>query len=109
MGHLLSQVHDGEAVFPGAGGVPLEYFTRHWFAPGQAPRLERPEYARTEAAMSDFANTHPRIWVVVFPNFAPEPQTLKLCASLEAYYEVVEEKKFKAVSIRRLERRRTRP
>jgi mannosyltransferase len=102
--YLLSQVHDGEAVFPGAGGVPLEYFMRHWFAPGQAPRLERPEYARIEASTSDFASTHQRVWVVVFPNFAPEPQTVKLWASLQGYYEIVEEKKFKAVSIRRLER-----
>jgi mannosyltransferase len=107
--YLLSQVQDGEAVFPGAGGAPLEYFLRHWFPPGQAPSLERPEYARTEAAVSDFASTHPRVWVVVFPNFAPEPQTLKLSASLHAYYEVAEEKKFKAVSIQRLERRRTVP
>jgi mannosyltransferase len=102
--YLLSQVHDGEAVFPGAGGVPLEYFMRHWFAPGQAPRLERPQYATAEAAVSDFASTHPRVWVVVFPNFAPEPQTLKLWASLRPYYPIVEEKKFKAVSIQRLER-----
>ena len=107
--YLLSQVHDGEAVFPGAGGVPLEYFMRHWFAPGQAPHLERPEYARTEASTSEFASTHQRVWVVVFPNFAPEPQTVKLWASLQAYYAVVEEKKFKAVSIQRLERRRTGP
>ena len=102
--YLLSQVHDGEAVFPGAGGVPLEYFLHHWFAPDQAPRLERPDYARTEAAVSDFASTHPRVWVVVFPNFAPEPQTIKLWASLQPYYQIVEENKFKAVSIRRLER-----
>jgi mannosyltransferase len=102
--YLLSQVHDGEAVFPGAGGVPLEYFMRHWFAPGQAPRLERPEYARTEASISEFASTHQRVWVVLFPNFAPEPQTVKLWASLRTHYHIVEEKKFKAVSIQRLER-----
>jgi hypothetical protein len=105
--YLLSQVHDGEAVFPGAGGVPLEYFMRHWYPPGQAPKLERPAYARTEAAISEFASSHPRVWLVVFPNFAPEPQTVRLWASLQPYYEIVDEKKFRAVSIQRLERRPT--
>jgi mannosyltransferase len=107
--YLLSQAHDGEPVFPGAGGVPLEYFIRHWYAPGHAPRLERPEYASTEAAASEFASTHPRVWVVVFPNFAPEPQTLRLWSSLHPYYSIVEEKKFRAVTIQRLERRPAAP
>jgi hypothetical protein len=77
---------------------------RHWFAPGRAPRLERPEYARTEASVGDFATNHQRVWVVAFPNFAPEPQTVKLLAFLRPYYHITEEKKFRAVSIQRLER-----
>jgi mannosyltransferase len=102
--YLLSQVHDGDAVFPGAGGVPLEYFTTHWYARGRAPRLERPEYAKTEASVAEFAASHPGVWVVVFPNFAPEPQTVKLWSALQPYYKIVEEKKFRAVTIQKLER-----
>jgi mannosyltransferase len=107
--YLLSRVHDGDAVFPGAGGVPLEYFKRHWYTPGHAPHLELPEYARTERAVAQFAASHESIWIVVFPNFAPEPQTLKLWASLREFYNVREEKKFRAVSIQKLERRPATP
>jgi mannosyltransferase len=99
--YLFSRVQNGEAVFPGAGGVPLEYFKRHWYAPGEAPRLELPEYSRTEASVAEFARSHQRVWVIVFPNFAPEPQTLKLSHALSAYYAVTEEKKFRAVTIQR--------
>jgi hypothetical protein len=99
--YLFSRVRNGEAVFPGAGGVPLEYFKRHWYAPGEAPRLELPEYSRTEASVAEFARSHPRVWVIVFPNFAPEPQTVKLSQALTPCYAVAEEKKFRAVTIQR--------
>lgn len=105
MRYLFSRVQNGEAVFPGAAGVPLEYFRRHWYAPGEAPRLELPEYSTTEASVAEFARSHPRVWVVVFPNFAPEPQTVKLSQALAPYYAISEEKKFRAVSIQRWELR----
>jgi hypothetical protein len=99
--YLFSRVQNGEPVFPGAGGVPLEYFKRHWYAAGEAPRLELPDYSTTEASLAEFARSHPRVWVVVFPNFAPEPQTVKLSEALSPRYRVAEEKKFRAVSIQR--------
>ena len=105
MRYLLSRVHNGDAVFPGAGGVPLAYFRRHWSTPRAAPWLELPEYAKTEASVADFARKHPRVWVVVFPNFVPEPQTVKLWQALEPYYSVKEERKLRAVTIQELERR----
>jgi mannosyltransferase len=101
MRYLFSRVRNGDTVFPGAGGVPLEYFSRHWFTAGSAPRLEFPEYAATEASVTNFARTHPSVWVVVFPNFSPEPQTVKLWQALRRYYTVGEEQKFRAVTIQR--------
>ncbi len=109
MRYLFSRVQDGDAVFPGAGGVPLEYFRRHWYKPGSGPRLELPEYAKTEASVAEFSRRHARIWVVVFPNFAPEPQTVKLWQALGPYYAVKEEQKFRAVTIQKLERRSDAP
>lgn len=105
MHYLFSQVHTGDTVFPGAGGVPLEYFSRHWFAAGTAPQLELPAYANTEASAANFAQSHPRVWVVVFPNFAPEPQTRQLWHAFSPYYAVAEERKFRAVTIQRWEAR----
>ena len=94
-------------MFPGAGGVPLEYFSRHWFGPGTAPRLELPEYAKAEGSAATFAQSHARVWVVVFPNFAPEPQTRQLWRAFTPYYSVAEEKKFRAVTIQRWDARST--
>jgi mannosyltransferase len=107
MHYLFSQVHNGDTVFPGAGGVPLEYFSRHWFGPGTAPRLELPEYAKAEGSAASFARSHARVWVIVFPNFAPEPQTRQLWRAFTPYYSVAEEKKFRAVTIQRWDARST--
>jgi hypothetical protein len=60
-----------------------------------------PEYSMTEASVAEFARSHPRVWVIVFPNFAPEPQTVKLSQALTPCYAVAEEKKFRAVTIQR--------
>jgi mannosyltransferase len=103
--YLLDHASNGDPIFPGAGGVPLEYLTRHWYAPGGAPQLERPNYAATEARAAAFSKAHPTVWLIVFPNFAPEPQTVNLWAALRPYYAVTQERKFRAVTIQRLDLR----
>jgi len=65
--------------------------------------MERPDYATSEASVPEFARTHPRVWVVVFPNFAPEPATVALLRALKPAYRVAEAKKFRMVTIERLE------
>lgn len=101
MQYLLAHVQPGEPVFAGTGIGPLQYYsTRHY---GNSKHFDLPDYAHAENAPSDLARTHPRIWVVVFPNFHPEPRTVALLQALAPVYRVKEEKKFKAVTVELLE------
>ncbi|PYX80154.1 MAG: hypothetical protein DMG70_24955 [Acidobacteria bacterium] len=103
MRYLLSRVHDGDTAFVGTGMAPLVYYSSRWYAPGAAPKLALPDYEKSKASLSELARTHRQVWVVVFPNFAPEGRTVQLLRALQPTYAVAEEKKFKAVSVERLE------
>lgn len=101
MHYLLTRVQPGEPVFAGTGIGPLHYYARRWHASGR--QFELPDYVQAETAPSDLVHSHPRIWVIVFPNFHPEPRTVALLQALAPVYQVKEEKKFKAVTIELLQ------
>jgi hypothetical protein len=103
MRFLLHHVHDGDTAFVGTGMAPLVYYSNRWYAPGAAPELQLPDYEQTETRVPEFARSHRKVWVVVFPNFAPEGRTGRLLRALQPTYAVTEEKKFRAVTIERLE------
>ncbi|HYL15679.1 MAG TPA: glycosyltransferase family 39 protein [Terriglobales bacterium] len=102
MRYLLTHVHDGDTAFVGSGMAPLVYYSSRWYAPGAAAKLQLPDYEQTKASVPEFARIHPQVWVVVFPNFAPEGRTVELLRALTPTYCVQEEKKFRAVTIERL-------
>jgi mannosyltransferase len=103
MRYLLSRVHNGDTAFVGSGMAPLVYYSNRWYAPDASPKVELPDYEQTKASLPEFARTHPQVWVVVFPNFAPEGRTVELLRALQPTYVVREQKKFRAVTIERLE------
>ena len=97
MRYLLAYVQPGEPVFAGTGIGPLQYYSMRWH--GSSRHFELPDYARAENHPSDFARQHPRVWVVIFPNFHPEPRTVTLLQAVEPAYQVREERKCKAVTV----------
>jgi len=103
MRYLLRRLQDGDTAFVGTGMAPLVYYSSRWYAPGAAPKVELPDYEKTKASVPEFARAHRRVWVVVFPNFAPEGRTAQLLRALEPTYAVAEENKFRAVTVERLE------
>jgi hypothetical protein len=103
MRYLLSRVHEGDTAFVGTGMAPLVYYSSRWYAPGAAPKLQLPDYEKTKASIPEFARNHKQVWVVVFPNFAPEGRTVELLRALQPIYGVTEARKFRAVTVERLE------
>ena len=103
MRYLLSHAHEGDTAFVGTGMAPLVYYSSRWYAPGAAPKLELPDYEKTKASVPEFARSHKEVWVVVFPNFAPEGRTVELLHALQLIYAVKEARKFRAVTVERLE------
>jgi mannosyltransferase len=103
MRYLLSRVHDGDTTFVGTGMAPLVYYSSRWYTPGAAPKLEFPDYEKTKASVPEFARSHRQLWVVLFPNFAPEGRTVELLQALQPVYGVKEARKFRAVTVERLE------
>ena len=101
MRYLLTTVRPGEPVFAGTGIGPLQYYSKRWY--GNTRHFDLPDYAQTENSPSDFARYHARIWVVIFPNFHPEPRTVTLLQALTPVYRVKDEQKFKAITIELLE------
>ena len=101
MRYLLARVQPGDPVFAGTGIGPLQYYSKRWY--GNSRHFELPNYAQAENTPSDFARSHPRVWVIVFPNFHPEPRTVSLLQALVPVYRLSEERKFKAVTVELLE------
>jgi mannosyltransferase len=101
MHYLLTRVQPGEPVFAGTGIGPLQYYSKRWY--GTSKHFGLPDYTLAESDPTSLAHTQPRIWVVVFPNFHPEPRTVALLQALAPAYQVKEEKKFKAITVELLE------
>lgn len=102
MNYLIASMKPGDTVlFSGQGRTPLRYYRLQTFGYEYGgPEVNIPPGPYHDIALPQFSATHPRVWLVIFPNSAHVPGTEAIEDALGPHYAVHSLKLFRAITVR---------